>query len=203
MADGDTPTDIYADSFCRLPMPDREAMDDRSKAAYDRLADPNTQSRVGLQGPGTIQLHSAKVSEHSSGLNRYLRTEAGFDEDVLELAILVAAREMDSKFEWAAHEPAAIDAGVPAATIDVVRFKKSTDGLTETEALIIEFGRQLFRERSVDADRYAAARALFGDKQLVDFVILITQYSATALVLRAFDMQPKAGLDYDLPVEEI
>jgi 4-carboxymuconolactone decarboxylase len=132
-----------------------------------------------------------------------LRKEAGFDEDVLELAILVAAREMDSKFEWAAHEPAAIDAGVPAGTIDVVRFKKATDGLTETEILIIEFGRQLFRERRIDADRYAAARAMFGDKQLVDFVILITQYSGTALVLRAFDMQPKAGLDYDLPVEEV
>jgi 4-carboxymuconolactone decarboxylase len=199
MANGDMPADVYADSFCRLPMPDRDKMDERGQTTYDRLADPNTESRVGLQGPATIQLHSAKVSEHSSGLNRYLRTEAGFDEDILELAILVAAREMDSKFEWTAHEPAAIEAGVPDETIDVVRFKKSTDGLSETEILVIEFGRQLFRERRVDADRYAAARALFGDRQLVDFVVLMTQYSATALVLRAFDMQPKAGLDYDLP----
>jgi 4-carboxymuconolactone decarboxylase len=106
---------------------------------------------------------------------------------------------MDSRFEWAAPEPAAIEAGVAAQTIDVVRFKKPTDGLGETEVLIIEFGRQLFRERRVDADRFAAARALFGDRGIVDFVVLMTQYSATALVLAAFDMQPKAGLDFDLP----
>ena len=199
MANGDLPADVYADSFCRLPLPDPEKMDQRGKATYDRLADPNTKSRVGLQGPGTLHLHSAKVSEQATGLNTYLRTEAGFDEAVLELAILVAAREMDSRFEWAAHEPAAIEAGVAAQTIDVVRFKKPTDGLGETEVLIIEFGRQLFRERRVDADRFAAARALFGDRGIVDFVVLMTQYSATALVLAAFDMQPIAGLDFDLP----
>ena len=58
-----------------------------------------------------------------------------------------------------AQARAAIEAGVAAQTIDVVRFKKPTDGLGETEVLIIEFGRQLFRERRVDADRFAAARA--------------------------------------------
>jgi len=202
MADGELPADVYADSYCRLPLPNRDQMDEHDRAAYDRLADPNTKSRVGLIGPGTLQLHSAPVSQYTRGLNAYLRTEAGFDGAILELAILVAAREMDSAFEWAAHEPAAVDEGLSPEIIDVVRHRKSTDGLPETEALVIDFGRQLIRERRVDADKFAAARALFGDQGILEFVILISQYTATALLLAAFDMQPHPRLVTNLPVEE-
>ncbi|NQV56772.1 MAG: hypothetical protein HQ503_13010 [Rhodospirillales bacterium] len=201
MAGGELPSDVDAASFCRLPLPDRDQLDDRGKAAYDALADPNSKSRVGLQGPGTIQLHSPRVSEHSSGLNKYLRGEAGFDGAILELSILVAAREMDSRFEWAAHEPAALEEGLDAKIIDVVRNKKSTAGLPETESLIIEFGRQLFREKKVSPDKFAAALALFGEKGIVEFVVLMGQYAATALLLAAVDMQPKPGLQDNLPVD--
>ena len=201
MANGELPEDVYADSRCRLPLPDRAQLDERGKARFDSLADPNTKSRVGVIGPGTLQLHSAEVSMYSSGLNAYLRHQAGFDGAILELAILLAAREMDSTFEWAAHEPAAIDVGLDPEIIDVVRNNKPADGLPETERLVIEFGRQLFRERRVDKDKFAAARSLFGDKGVLEFVVLMTHYSATALVLAAFDMQPHPDLEQSLPVD--
>ena len=108
---------------------------------------------------------------------------------------------MDSTFEWAAHEPAAIDEGLDPEIIDVVRNNKPADGLPETERLVIEFGRQLFRERRVDKDKFAAARSLFGDKGVLEFVVLMTHYSATALVLAAFDMQPHPDLEQSLPVD--
>ena len=37
-----------------------------------------------------------------------------------ELAILTTAREMDSQFEWVAHEPEALKEGVEQSVIDVV-----------------------------------------------------------------------------------
>ena len=42
-------------------------------------------------------------------LNRYLRFEAGFTPRMREIAILATAREMDSQFEWCAHEPEALE----------------------------------------------------------------------------------------------
>ncbi len=198
---GDFPADVFEESGCRLPLPDRDKLDERGKATYDALTDPNSKSPVGLQGPGGLQLHSPRVSEHSSGLNKYLRFEAGFDGAIRELAILVAAREMDSRFEWAAHEPAALKEGLAPEIIDVVRHKKSTEGLAETETLIIEFGRQLFRERRVSPDKFAAALELFGRQGILNFVVLMTEYSATALVLAAFDMQPRPGMVANLPVD--
>jgi 4-carboxymuconolactone decarboxylase len=51
---------------------------------------------------------------------------------------------MDSQFEWAAHEPEALKGGVPAEIIDIIKRRKSTEDLSETEAAVIEFGDSYF-----------------------------------------------------------
>ena len=86
-------------------MPRRERLDDAGQRTYDSLADPKGGTIRGLRGPGGILLHSPELSRHARPLNRYLRHEAGVGGRVRELAILTTARELDSQFEWAAHEP--------------------------------------------------------------------------------------------------
>ena len=53
-------------------------------------------------------------------LNRYLRHEAGLGGRVRELAILTTARELDSQFEWAAHEPEALGEGISREIIEII-----------------------------------------------------------------------------------
>ena len=77
-----------------------------------------------------------------TAINRYLRFEAGFTPHVREVAILTTAREMDSQFEWVAHEPEALKEGVPQNVIDVIKHRRATAGLDETDATVIELGRQ-------------------------------------------------------------
>ena len=105
------PTDIDPQSGFRLPLPKREHLDDIGKRAYDRANTPG-KTIVGLRGPAGIHLYSTKTVEAHNTINRYLRHEAGFDPKVREVAILTVAREMDSRFEWAAHEPEALKVGV-------------------------------------------------------------------------------------------
>ena len=52
------PTDIHADSDSRLPLVDRETLDEVGKQAYDRAA--NGGNIAGLKGPGGIGLYSTK-----------------------------------------------------------------------------------------------------------------------------------------------
>src|SRR5258708_23563813 len=99
------PEDIDPESGCRLPLPRREQLDDAGRRTYDSLADPKGGTIRGLRGPGGILLHSPELSRHARPLNRYLRHEAWLGGRVRELAILTTAREFDSQFEWAAHEP--------------------------------------------------------------------------------------------------
>lgn len=189
MTIGNPPDDVYEDSGCRLPLPKREDIDGEALRIFDHHMDPNSWSLAGLRGPGGIKLHSPRLSERSQAISRYLRREAGFPEPVRELAILVAAREMNSRFEWAAHEPEGLRVGLAPEVIDVVKHRKPTDGLGETEALIIDFGRQLFREKRVESPLFARALAAFGPGRLVDLVSLMGTYAGTALLLAAFDVQ--------------
>jgi 4-carboxymuconolactone decarboxylase len=105
-----------------------------------------------------------------------------------ELAILVTAREMDSQFEWTAHEPVAIKEGLSQEIIDVVKYRRDVAELPETEAVIIQFGREMFRNKRVSSETFACALKIFGPKRLVDLVALMANYSATAVGFYAFDM---------------
>ena len=191
---------IYPESGFRLPLPKREDFDEEGKKIFDKRVGPGSRTLRGLHGPSGIRLHSPKLAEYSRPLSRYLRFEAGFSGRIRELAILVTAREMDSQFEWAAHEQEALKEGLPTEIIDIVRARKPLAGLPETEAVVIEFGRQLFGRKKVDAEIFARALKIFGARQLVDLVSLMTNYSSTAFMLIAFDMQLDDGQKPPLPM---
>jgi 4-carboxymuconolactone decarboxylase len=120
------PEDVDPESGCRLPLPRREQLDESGQRSYDSLADPNGGTIRGLRGPGGILLHSLELSRHTRPLNRYLRHEAGLGGRVRELAILTTARELDSQFEWAAHEPEALSEGISQEMIEI-KHRKDTN----------------------------------------------------------------------------
>ena len=187
-----TPPDVDPQSGFRLPLLKREELDDVGKRAYDRANTPG-KTIVGLRGPAGIHLYSTKTVEAHGTINRYLRHEAGFDPKVREVAILTVAREMDSRFEWAAHEPEALTVGVAPEVVDVIKYRKSTAGLSELDAAIIEFGRQAVGKHKVSSEVFARLKALFAPSKLVDLVLLMGDYAGTAILLAAFDMQVPEG----------
>jgi 4-carboxymuconolactone decarboxylase len=193
------PSDIDPQSGFRLPLPKREDLDEAGKRHYDRVAAPGA-SIAGLQGPSGIGLYSPKAAEHARALNRYLRFEAGFAPRVREIAILTTAREMASQFEWAAHGPEALKEGVEPRIIEVIKHRKPTAGLDETDATVIELGRQIFRDHKVTPEIFAKAKALFGPNKLVELVMLMGNYASTAALLTAVDMQLHPGQKPLLPM---
>jgi 4-carboxymuconolactone decarboxylase len=193
------PSDIDPRSGFRLPLPNREDLDEAGKVAYDRGTRPGA-TIAGLQGPAGIQLFSPKNAAHLSAINRYLRFEAGFTGHVREVAILTTAREMDSQFEWVAHEPEALKEGVPQNVIDVIKHRRSTEGLDETDALVIELGRQLWRDHKVKSETFAKLKGIFGPNKLIDLVMLMGNYAGTAALLTAVDMQLHEGKKPLLPI---
>jgi 4-carboxymuconolactone decarboxylase len=193
------PSDIDPQSGFRLPLPKREDLDDVGKRHYDRATKPGA-TIAGLQGPAGIQLYSPKTAEHAHALNRYLRFEAGFTPRVREIAILTTAREMDSQFEWVAHEPEALKEGVEPDVIDVIKHRRSTAGLGETDAAVIELGRQIFRDHKVTPETFAKVKALFGSHKLIELVMLMGNYAGTAALLAAVDMQLHNGHKPLLPI---
>ena len=195
---GALPADIDPDSLNRLPRVRRDDLDDAGKKVYDGVAGDGR--LLGLDGPIGIRMHSPRVSEYMTMGNQYLRFESGIEPRLLELAILVVAREMDSQFEWVAHEPPALKAGLEQRIIDIVKHRRPLTGIGEKEAAIIQLGREALGRHKVEPETFARALRLFGREGIVNIVSLMGHYSATAMLLTTFDQQLRPGQQPMLPL---
>ena len=155
-------SDIDPQSGMRLPLPRREDLDEVGKRMYDRGTTPGA-TIAGLQGPAGIQLYATRAAGYLQPLNRYLRFESGISPRIREIAILTTAREMDRQFEWVAHEPEALKEGVPPEVIDVIKHRRPTEGLDAADAVVIELGRQIWRDHKVTSPTFAKAIDNLGD----------------------------------------
>lgn len=199
MSDENLPADIDPVSRCRLPLPNREDLDEDARRTFDSLADPAGGSLAGLSGPGGIRLHSPELSRGLRPVNQRLREPEVIDARTRELAILVTAREHDCAFEWVAHEAEARKEGVSDQVIDIVRHRRPTDDLTDHDRALVEFGRELFGDHRVSPDTYARLAGHYDRRTLVDLVNLMGMYAMTAAALIAFDAQLPEGVASGLP----
>lgn len=192
------PPDVYADSRSRLPLVRRETLDEFGARLYDEIA-KDARRVTGFQGPGGLRMHSPKVGAMVRDLNSYLRFESPLGARTVELAILVTARELDSQFEWAAHEGAARRAGVSDELIELVRHRRVTTGLNERDRAVVELGRAAVGARRVSSETFARAHKVFGPQGLVDLTVLLGEYASTAILLSVADQQLPAGQSAPLP----
>ena len=174
----------------------RELLDPDAQKVYDAVVNAVTPYGRGLPAPIGMWMHSPKMAEHVLPLYMYLRFggDSGdaihFPVRLVELAILVAAREINSQYQWTSHEPTALKVGLEQEVIDVVKYRKTVDGLGEKEAAIVAFGRELFRDRRVSTPTFAKAQQLFGTAGVTDLAGLMAFYEFLYLSSNAaFDLQ--------------
>ena len=181
------PRDIHPETGNRFPALKREALNDAGKKLYD------ARGAVDAYGPGPIRLYSPPVAQPMTDVNDYLRRKAGLEPRLVELAILVTAREMDCAYVWTAHEPAAQKAGLQQSIIDAVKYRRPLTSVGEKEAVIVQLGRDSIGKHKVSADTFARAVKLFGNEGVVNIVSLIGDYAATTILANAADqhVRPK------------
>jgi 4-carboxymuconolactone decarboxylase len=198
------PRDVHPASLSRLPLLERGELDEEGRTHYDAVVSPESRTLVGLRGPSGIWLHSPKLAGFLRAANRYLRFETALDRRFTELAILVVARELDNQFEWTAHEPAALAEGLDSTIIEVVKRRRPVGRLgkriNKQEAVIIAFGRELFRKKKLGSATFARALDLFGRRGVLELAALMGNYAMTAVILNTVDQQLHPGQKPLLPV---
>ena len=179
------PADVYPETLSRLPPLKRETLNEAQQKAYDAVTAPRSGrlNLAGIKGPGGVILRMPKLAKPLGDVNRVLRSELGLDARLVELTILATAREMQSQFEWAMHEPVALEVGVPAATIDMIRHGKPLADVPEKEAALIHLAREAVGAKQVTPATYATALALFGEEELLHYSVLIASYAQGAILL--------------------
>ena len=193
------PSDIYPDSLARLPKVNRDDLNPDERRVYDQLVSPSSRYRDGLWGPVGMWMHSPPMAEHMFAASSYLRYSTQFDQRVTELAILVTARELNAQYQWTRHEPSALRAGLEPAIVDIVKHRKSTAGLAATDALVIQFGRELVGQHKLSSETFAKALAAFGRQGVTNLSGLMAYYTFMGTIITAFDVHLPGDLKPLLP----
>jgi 4-carboxymuconolactone decarboxylase len=180
------PGDIHPDSRSRLPLIKATSQNPQANLYARQLAPEGT-------GPNHLARHAGRPGALEANRGRRL----------IDLAILVTAREHDAEYDWTINEVAAVKNGLEPATIDIVARRKPLVGLGEPEASLIQFGRELFGAHHVSQATYARALRAFGEQDLVDLVGIMGQHAADAVVLAGFDQHLPEGQRPLLPIERI
>ena len=163
--------------------------------------DPESRNRLAISAPdpeGGPGAAAAAIRGAGTGVNA--RWDSPVGRPLLELAILITAREHDAPFEWSLHEMEAVAVGLAPDVIDVVRNRESLSGLGEREAVIVQAGREIYGGHHLSAETYRRAVELFGEANFVDVVDLMARYAGTAARLAAFNQQMPPGWPQFLPL---
>jgi 4-carboxymuconolactone decarboxylase len=176
--------------MARLPAVKREDLAPEFQAVWDRVAE----TRGGVGGPSAIMMHHPALGSRTTEVGAQLRFSGVLSDADRELTILTAGREVEATYEWAAHEPLGVKAGVSPAAIEVLRHQHLTADLPPHEALIIDTVRALYRQHKIPADLYAQAEAALGRQGLIELVVLAGYYGMIGFLLNGFEADLPAGV---------
>lgn len=168
-------------------------LDADQRRVYDAIvAGP----RGGIRGPFGPWLHSPQFADLAQALGAYCRFGSGLEKRLSELAILVTGAAWKAKFEWFAHAPIAIAAGVDPLVVEAIRLGKAPQFSREDEAVAYTFARELVEARRVTDATYRKAHALLGERRLVDLVGILGYYALVSMTLVTFDVPlPQEAVD--------
>src|SRR6187401_1932248 len=121
-----------------------------------------------LVGPFNAWLLSPAIGDRIQRLGEAIRFNSSLPQNVLEVAILVEAREWRAEFEWWAHVRLARRAGVGAEVIAAIQDEREPVFSDAGEEIAWRFSRELLTRRRVSAATYRAARERFGEQGVME-----------------------------------
>lgn len=180
----------------RLGPVDPTTLSDAQRAVYDAIA---SGPRKGVRGPLAIWLHRPDLAQAAQALGQYCRYDSSVPARLSELAILLLGRHWLAEYEWAAHRPFAIEAGLHDDVIDAIRDGREPDFTHEDERLVYTFVRTLHSDRQVDDALYRALAEAIGETAVVDLVGITGYYTLISMTIKVFEVPPPAGVAPELP----
>lgn len=144
-------------------------------------------------GPFEILYRSPEVCRHLSRLGEFLRWGSSLSPALSELAICLTARHIRANYEWHAHCPLAVEAGVPAAAMDAIRTGATPSFTAKDQALVYRLVTELIDTKRLSDASFAEAKAAFGEAGVVELGTIIGYYTAIGNALNVFEVALPAG----------
>ena len=153
-------------------------------------------SSAGLGGPYNALMRSPEMARRCFDLLDYLRFKTSVPKALNELAILIQARVANAQYEWWAHEPIAVRAGLPQSIADDLRQCQRPNGMDEKQSLVYDFCVQITLNHQVNDALWKKAIDLLGEQQVIDLIVVSGTYTMVSMLLNATQVGiPNQGLE--------
>ena len=180
----------------RMGALDAASMTDEQKAAAAELA---AGPRGQVRGPFNVMLRSPGLMSPLQKVGEYLRFKCRLDRRIAEMATLIAAREWTQVYEWSAHHPLALKAGLKPEIADAIAEGRRPQGMAEDEEIVYDLLNETFRNKSVSDATYDRAVKKFGEPDVVDLVAIAGYYALLGMLMNVARTELPEGKEPGMP----
>jgi 4-carboxymuconolactone decarboxylase len=161
--------------------------------AQASVADAIIATRGSLNGPFQAWLRDPALADRLQKLGEQIRFHSSLRPALNEFAILITARHWTSQFEWYAHYPLAIKAGLdPAIAADLAAGERPRN-MPDDVATVYDFSTQLHAAGDISDSTYDAAVKKFGETGIVDLIAVNGYYDLVSMTLGVAHVGVPAG----------
>jgi 4-carboxymuconolactone decarboxylase len=140
-------------------------------------------TRTSLGGPFNVLLRSPEMGNLAQKLGEQIRFRSSLPPRLNEMAILLTAQWWASQYEWHAHKPLALQAGLSAAAVDDIQAGRRPAGMRDDEAAVYDFSHELRERRRVSDATFQRAVGLLGERGVVDLIGVMGYYDLVSMAL--------------------
>ncbi|HET6838869.1 MAG TPA: carboxymuconolactone decarboxylase family protein [Bradyrhizobium sp.] len=180
---------LTGERMAEIPL---DKMSPAQRAVADAIA---SGPRQGIRGPFNAWLRSPELADRLQKVGEYVRFNSSLDKRVNEMAILMTAQAWGSQYEWYAHAPLALKAGLDPAIVAAIGSGRKPENMKDDEAIVWEFTTQLRNDHHVDDGIYAKALEKFGERGIIDLIAVNGYYDVVSMTLNVARVAPPAGAE--------
>lgn len=181
----------------RMP---RIAPENMTEAQKKAVAEITSGPRGDLRGPFIALLRSPGAMSTLQKVGEYLRFQCPIERRIAEFATLIAARHWTQHYEWQAHYPLALKAGLKQIVADTLAEGRRPAGMAEDEEIVYDLVNEALANKSVCDATYARALAKFGESGIIDLLTIAGYYAVLAMVLNVARTALPPGVEPPLPM---
>jgi 4-carboxymuconolactone decarboxylase len=165
----------------RMPPVPKDKMTEAQKKALEEVV--ASRGAGGAEGPFVPMLRSPELMNRLQTFGEYVRFHNSIGTKLTEFVILLTARQWTQQYEYDAHQPLALKAGLNQEIISAITEGRRPTGMAADEEIVYDFCSELRQNQGVSDATYARAVGKFGEQGVIDMTGLVGYYTTLAMIM--------------------
>jgi 4-carboxymuconolactone decarboxylase len=165
----------------RMPPLPKDKMTEAQKKALEEVV--ASRGAGGAEGPFVPMLRSPELMNRLQTFGEYVRFHNSIGTKLTEFVILLTARQWTQQYEYDAHQPLALKAGLNQEIISAITEGRRPTGMAADEEIVYDFCSELRQNQGVSDATYARAVGKFGEQGVIDMTGLVGYYTTLAMIM--------------------